>query len=338
MTNFNYRILVIGSGSIAKRHIANIKGLFQQAEVGCLSASGRTISTDETGAHRIYESIDEALQSNLAWAVVASPSTMHISHASCLLEKSIPVLIEKPLADSMHSIYTAWDTLAANEGLIEVAYCFRFMPSAIELKNLLEKRILGRIHSVLIDIGQYLPDWRPQTDYRNNVSARNELGGGVLLELSHELDYLTWMFGEFDTAYCVASTTGLLEVDVEDRVDAVLVRGDGLVANLHMDFLQRSPCRTCKIIGEYGSITWNLLNNNLTLSSSGVPEKVLYEDLNFERNNLFIDEVRRFVRVVEGELNPLVGLEQASYVIQLVQALKESSATGRSVDIGAFKL
>src|SRR5690606_29956228 len=106
---------------------------------------------------------------------------------------------EKPLSDSLESFARAGEVLLENSAKIEVAYNLRFMPSAIRLKELLTEQIVGRIHSVSIEVGQYLPDWRPATDYRKNVSACKKLGGGVLLELSHELDYLTWLFGEFDS-------------------------------------------------------------------------------------------------------------------------------------------
>jgi predicted dehydrogenase len=329
--------LVVGSGSIARRHIANIKALFSQARVVCVSSSGRLLSLEETGADIVYQSFEQALSAEPFLAIVASPAPFHVAQAAALLQAGIPVLIEKPLADSLASFADAGDVLHANSVKVEVAYNLRFMPSAIQLKTLLDKRVLGRIHRVTIDVGQYLPDWRPTTDYRENVSARKELGGGVLLELSHELDYLTWLFGTFDSAYCIAANSGALEIDVEDSAYAILSRKDGLVASLHMDFLQRAPVRTCKIVGDSGTLIWNLLLNSIALHTAQDGEKILFSDPDYNRNTMYLDELSRFVRVASGELKPEVDIHQALNTLRLIEALKHSSAIRQVVNIGDFK-
>lgn len=331
--------LVVGSGSIARRHIANIKALFDQVKVGCVSASGRLLSLGEVHADIVYQSFEQALSSKPELAIVASPAPFHIAQASALLQAGIPVLIEKPLSDSLQSFTAASDVLQINSARVEVAYNMRFMPSAIKLKALLGQQILGRIHRVSIDVGQYLPDWRPMTDYRENVSARRELGGGVLLELSHELDYLTWLFGEFDSAYCIASNSGALEIDVEDNASAILSRrSDGLVASLHMDFLQRAPTRTCKIVGDSGTMVWDLLRNSISVQSTNNGEEVLFSDPEYDRNTMYLDELSRFVRVAAGELEPKVNVDQALNTLRLVEALKYSSANQEVVNLGEFSL
>jgi predicted dehydrogenase len=328
--------LVVGSGSIARRHIANIKTLFSQANVGCVSASGRLLSLEEVGADTVYQSIEQALGAKPLLAIVASPAPFHVEQAAALLRAGVPVLIEKPLSDSLESFAGAGEVLLANSAKIEVAYNLRFMPSAIRLKALLDEQILGRIHSVSIEVGQYLPDWRPATDYRKNVSARKRLGGGVLLELSHELDYLTWLFGAFDSAYCVASNSGVLEIDVEDSAHAILRRKDGLVANLHMDFLQRAPTRICKIIGESGTLTWNLLRNSISLNAGQDAEKIVFNDPDYNRNDMYLDELSRFIKVATGELKPEVDIYQALDTLRLIEALKYSSRARQVVNIGDF--
>ena len=328
--------LVVGSGSIARRHIANIKALFSQATVGCVSASGRELTLEEVGADIVYSNIEEALSAEPMLAIVASPAPLHVDQAATLLRTGIPVLIEKPLSVSLETFASAGEVLLANSTKIEVAYNLRFMPSAIRLKALLDEKILGRIHSVSIEVGQYLPDWRPATDYRENVSARKELGGGVLLELSHELDYLTWLFGKFDSAYCVASNSGALDIDVEDSAHAILSREDGLVASLHLDFLQRVPTRICKIIGETGTLVWNLLHNSISLGRASDGEDILFSDPNYNRNDMYLEEISHFVKVAAGERMPHVSIYQALDTLRLIEALRHSSIIRRVVDIGDF--
>src|SRR5690606_29586470 len=175
---------------------------------------------------------------------------------------------------------------------------------------------IGRVMNVLIDVGQYLPDWRPQDDYRKGVSARRALGGGVLLELSHEFDYLRWIFGTFDTGFCHATTSGSLELDVEDRADVILTRSDGVVANVHMDFLQRHPRRTCKVIGEGGNLVWNPMTNSVTLETKAGEQK-LFADPEWDRNLMYMDLLRHFAKVARGEAEPLVGRGHAMATLRL---------------------
>ena len=190
------------------------------------------------------------------------------------------------------------------------------------------------MRSVSVEVGQYLPDWRPSSDYRKNVSAQRELGGGVLLELSHELDYLGWLLGGFETAFCIARNTGALEIDVEDTVDALLVRSDRLVVNVHMDFLQRAPVRTCKVVGQQGTLVWDILNNGIILRTGRDQSRVLFEDPDYDRNNMYLDQLRHFSRVAQGLAAPVIGLDDGLQTLCLIEAMRKSVATGQAVKIG----
>ncbi|MCU1733989.1 MULTISPECIES: Gfo/Idh/MocA family protein [unclassified Pseudomonas] len=337
MSQFS-RFLVIGSGSIAKRHIANLRQLFAPAQVACVSASGRELQVEDVGADVLrFASIQEALATKPDFAVIASPAPWHIEHASLLVAQGIPVLIEKPIADSLERLSGLRDLLIDRESIIDVAYNLRYMGSAVAFKALLDEGRVGAVRSVSVDVGQYLPDWRPASDYRKNVSARRALGGGVLLELSHELDYIGWLFGRFETAYCVARNSGALEVDVEDTVDALLVRNDGLVANVHMDFLQRAPVRTCKVVGQSGTLVWDILNNRISLHSAKDQQSVLFDDPSYDRNNMYMDQLRHFAKVAMGVTRPAVGIADALETLHLIEAMKRSAAAGQVVAIGGIQ-
>lgn len=329
------RYLVIGSGSIARRHIANLKRIFEACEVACVSASGRPLTEDETGATRVFDNLASAIDWKPTFGIVASPAPFHASNAAALLEHGIPVLIEKPLSDALEHFSGNAEVLSRHREWIEVGYNLRYLSSAVRFKELLDGGTVGRIHSVLIDMGQYLPDWRPGTDYRANVSARKELGGGVLLELSHEFDYLTWLFGKFDEAYCVISRSGMLEIDVEDKADIMFFRDDGMVAQLHMDFLQRKATRNCKVIGEHGNLVWDLIANSISLHT-GQATECLFDESHVDRNDMYINQLRRFALVAAGKATPLVGLDDALYTLKLIEALRHSSAERQPVSLREF--
>jgi predicted dehydrogenase len=192
------------------------------------------------------------------------------------------------------------------------------------------------VYSIAIDVGQYLPDWRPTSDYRQGVSAQSHLGGGVLLELSHDLDYLGWLFGPFDTAYCVTAHTGALDADVEDRADALLTRDDaGPVASVHLDFLQRALCRTLKVVGERGTLIWDLAANTIHWRDGAGAAQCLYEDKNYERNRMYLDQLTHFAQVARGEVQPMVGIDDALLTLRCVDALKRSAALQQAVRLEA---
>jgi predicted dehydrogenase len=328
--------LVVGSGSIARRHIANLKTLFPTATIGCLSASGKVLHALDMGADVFYPDLKEALEYAPRFAIIATPAPFHVQHAITLLNRNVPVLIEKPLTDCLKRFKWVENAFDTHQHRIEIAYNLRYMPSAIWVKNYLDQQVLGKIHAVMIDVGQYLPDWRPNTDYRQNVSANKTLGGGVLLELSHELDYLTWFFGDFDNVFCLTHNTGVLDIDVEDVADALITRSDGLRVNIHLDFLQHKAFRTCKMIGELGTMTWDLLANRLVVCLKSSPEEVVFDDPTYDKNAMYLEELSRFAKVASGELMPAITLQQGVKVLGLIEAMKYSSTIKQMVSIGDF--
>lgn len=330
--NMPNKALVVGSGSIARRHLANFRLLLPKAEVGCISASGRSLAEGETAATTQFQSMDEVMSWAPDLAVVASPAPLHIDHARQLLEAGIPVLIEKPLSDRLDRLHDVQPLLDRYRDRIEVAYNLRFLSSARKMKSLIDEACVGRVLGLHIEVGQYLPDWRPQADYRRQVSANKSLGGGVLLELSHEMDYLTWLFGRFDQVFCIASNSGQLEIDVEDRADILLSR-DGLTAHMHLDFLQRRAKRGCKVIGSTGTIYWDLIANRITRDGPDGESDLLFSDPTADRNDMYVELLRGFIDVAAGRTAPRITLDEGLLTLDMVEAMRESAATGRQVSL-----
>jgi predicted dehydrogenase len=324
------KCLVVGSGSIACRHIGILRHLLPTAEVACVSASGRPLSADETTATHRLASLSDAIAWRPDLAVIASPAPFHPVHAAAFLDVGAAVLIEKPLADSCARFDELAARFSAHRDRIEVAYNLRYLPALFELKKQIDREVIGHLHSIRIEVGHYLPDWRPHIDYRRNVSANKVLGGGVLLELSHELDYLLWIFGNFDTAYCIASNSGQLEVDVEDRVDIMLSRADGVVAQLHMDFLQRQVTRQCKVVGETGTLHLDLATNSLRVFRPG-NEEILFSEPRDDRNLMYIEQMRGFIELATGQRAPRITLDEGIAVLTLIDSLRQSASTGLPV-------
>jgi len=318
--------LVIGTGNIAKRHIANLRKLHQKGVIGCVSSSGRYLTSKDVDVDVIFKDKSEARKNSPRMAIIASPSSFHLQDAGMFLAQDIPVLIEKPITDSINKLSSFKKTLQLKKDLIEIGYNYRYSCSLIKFKEIIqEKNLLGDLFSVHIEVGQYLPQWRADKDYTRSVSANKNLGGGALLELSHELDYLLWIFGDFESVYCRATNSGKLKIDVEDLVDALLVNETGLVVHFHSDFLQRNPTRYCKVKGEKGTLTLNLLNSSIIFEDNEGREKIIFCELNYDKNKMYLDMMKRFYKLAKGDLKPLITVEEATKVVSLVESMKLSS-------------
>ncbi|GGD72535.1 Gfo/Idh/MocA family protein [Lacimicrobium alkaliphilum] len=325
--------VVVGSGSIGRRHMTNLRTLFPEAIVGCVSASGRPLSADECGAHRVIPDIESAVTARPRFAVIASPAPFHLKQALPFLKAGIPTLIEKPLCSSLTELKEYSALLVQYQHLIEIGYNLRYLPCAVQFKSLLDQQHIGPLHHVRIEVGQYLPDWRPGIDYRAQVSAQRHLGGGALLELSHELDYLLWIFGSFTEVSAISQNSGTLGINVEDSVDAMLYRADGPVVSLHLDLLQRTPTRYCTVTGEKGKLHCEFLANRLIFTdASGKSHDVHVHD-DYQPNSMYLDEIKRFDKRASSQLPPKVSLEQAINIMMLIEAIRLSSEQKRVIRV-----
>src|SRR5699024_8419493 len=181
-----------------------------------------------------------------------------------------------------------------------VGYCLRYMPVIQALKDIIHTGSMGKIYNVYCETGQYLPDWRPTKNYRYSVSANKSLGGGALLELSHEIDYLHYLLGDLKPISAILRSSEELKLEVEDLADVLALTSENSVVNIHLDFLQKTPRRIIRIITENGSMDCDLISNSLKINRCG-EEYVVYEDNSYDRNQMYLDMLINFKRLVDGE-------------------------------------
>lgn len=315
-------IAVIGLGNIATRHRRNLKLLFPQAKLIVMSASGRIPKDPVSDSDHIAESIDEIIQWQVQFAIIASPAPFHAQHAIPLIKAGIPVLIEKPVSVTQKDAQTLIDTEAECQTPVAVGYCLRYLPSAQQARQMLEEGVIGTLYNAFIEIGQYLPDWRPVKDYRETVSAKTELGGGVLLELSHELDYAQWILGSLIPRHVILRSSEELGLEVEDNADLLMTTLKGAVVNIHLDFLQRKAHRKCRFIGSKGCVEWDLIQNELVLITTKEPQ-VIYSAPEWDKNQMYLDMVTDFIRKINGQPNQCITLQEAEKTVGLIVEMKK---------------
>ena len=318
------RYCVIGMGSIARRHIKNLRELHADSEILAVSASGANTQCPD-GADRVVD-LNTALKASVQYAVVASPAPFHASCALAFLETGVPVLIEKPLTAQLAEATDFFaKTKAPNMPTVRVGYCLRFLSTACIVRDILASSRLGDLLNVSCFVGQYLPDWRPDTDYRQSVSGNATLGGGATLELSHELDLLNWFIDGLDVAHSWLRKQMLLALDVEECADLVLTSKLGCHINLHMDFWQREPRRDMEFIGSKGNMRWDLMANTVAITHPGVSTEIL-NGTEKQRGDIYIAMLRAFEAQISGSIKSmdarLATVEQALLVIRQIDKAK----------------
>lgn len=310
---------IVGLGNISLRHRRNIRALFPGVTIYLVSSSGRELPDDLLlDGEAMLASIEELVTQEPNFVVVCSPATFHNAHAVPLLQAGIPTLIEKPVAATVEECEAI--IAAAKEGGAKAAvgYCLRFMPALDVVRDVLARGSLGEIVTVSSHCGQYLPDWRPAVDFRSTASARKELGGGALLELSHELDYLDLIFGNLSPRFAWLRHSLNLKLEVEDMVDLVLEGEHGVPVYVHLNFIEKPPARSFKIIAEKGSLSWDLLENVVSIRSRD-DEKTIFSDPGWDKNQMYLGMIGAFAA---GDFNRLATLDSARRTVQLIEQLK----------------
>jgi predicted dehydrogenase len=328
------RILIIGSGSIGRRHLRLARKLFPSALIAILKHNISSNNANE--ANHVFYNLDDSLAFSPQIAVIAGPATFHLSDAIRLAKAGIHLLIEKPLSVNKKGVQDLLDICKKMNVVLLVGYNLRFLDSLRKFKSLLDKKIIGNLWSVRCEVGQYLPYWRPESDYKKSVSASQNLGGGVLLELSHEIDYLCWIFGKVNWVQAILSHQSNLEVDVEDTAHLIIgfVSNNSnkqLIASLNLDFIRHDSVRNCVVIGEFGTLRWDGISETIDL---WLADKKVWHVLYSKKtipDESYISEWKNFICSIKNHDKPYVSGEEGLEVLRIIDAARLSSETRRQV-------
>lgn len=331
------KILVVGFGSIGKRHIKNIGDYFPNIIIGLLRhAKNNDSEVPAYGVKSCFSTIEEALLFEPDAAIIANPSSFHVDTAMYLADAGVHLLIEKPISNSLDGVKTLIKLCSQNDVKLMTGYNLRFLPSLNKLFNLLNENAVGELYSVHIEAGQYLPNWRPDIDYKNTVSSQKSLGGGVLLELSHELNYAQWLFGDIEWVKATLLNQSNLEVDVEDSAHLQLgvnnrLNSKQLIVTMNIDFIRHNASRKCHVVGERGSLIWDHTLGTIEIFSPESQEwNVIYSDLN-DPNFTYEKEIENFISSIELNNFPKISGEEGLNTLLVVEAARQSNSSGSCV-------
>ena len=330
------RVLVVGLGSIGKLHLRLARECLPHADIRVLRREDGVVPPEQGNGG--FSRMDQAIAFRPQMAVIANPAPFHLSAAHSLADAGVHLMVEKPLSIAAEGVQRLIESCRSRELVLLTGYNLRFLPSLQRFRDLLKQNVIGKVLSVRCEIGQYLPSWRPGVDYRQGVSARHDLGGGALLELSHELDYLRWIFGEVDWVSACLSRQSRLEIDVEDTVHLMMgfapeADSHQLIGTLSMDLVRHDTTRLCTTIGELGSLRWDGLTGTVELFEAGAKNWRELFRYQHQREDSYRAQWENFLACVEGKSKPFVSGEDGFKVMQIIDAVRQASGTGGRIVI-----
>lgn len=318
MMQKDFKIIIIGFGSIGQRHYQNLLKLGYK-NVYVYDINKKKIAKKTKTINKLNP---KELRTFRA-ALICTPPSSHIDIALKIAEERIAIFIEKPLSSNLKNIQVLTNKVKKYRIPVMLGYNLNFHPQFLEIQKILKNNTLGQIWGVRAEFGHYLPDWHPQEDYRQGYNAQKRLGGGIILDDIHEIDYLYKLFGPVKKVFVFAEKVSNLEIETEDYAEIVLWFKNGIIGQVHMDYLQREYSRNLKIIGEKGTVTWDLKKNQLNRSQLK----------NFDFNQTYLEEIKHFLDCLQNKKNPQPDLKRGSQTLKTALAIKKSAKLQKVVDL-----
>ena len=325
------KFLIAGLGSIGRRHFRNLKAL-GETDIILLRSHHATLPEDELEGFSVETDLREALKKHNPEAViVANPTALHLDIAVPAAEAGCSILMEKPISHNLDHLNELETALKRGGGRFLTGFQFRYHPTIQKASKLLEDGEIGKPLSFHYQWGEYLPNWHPWEDFKQGYAARADLGGGVILTLTHALDTVRMLLGEAHSTWAYTSSLNL-GLDVEDSAEIGLKMRNGAIGSVHIDYNQQPPSHRWEIVGTKGTMRWDNSTGMLEMFSAVKNVWERYQPPEgFQRNDLFIEEMKHFISVVQNREEPVCNLRDGRRALELALAAQQSAKTEKIV-------
>ncbi|MCC9071733.1 Gfo/Idh/MocA family oxidoreductase [Flavobacterium sp. F-65] len=302
------KILIIGLGSIAKKHVSALKSMNINIAIYALRSNPN--SQTEEGIENVYDI--ENLDFSFDFAIISNPTHLHFDFIEKLAKLYIPLFIEKPAVHRLQNIDKLIDFVEMKQVVTYVACNLRFHPCIEFLKNKLNKESL-KINEVNVYCGSYLPDWRPNVDFKKVYSANVSMGGGVHLDLFHELDYVSWLFGMPNKSSSTLRNVSSLNIDAIDYANYIL-EYDTFTANVVLNYYRKKSKRVIELVCDNEILEVDLINSCITNDS----KEIIFEATNFDVKNTYSYQLNYFINCLKENILPMNGLRESIEILKIV--------------------
>ena len=333
------RVAVLGFGSSGQRHATLLRDRFPEDEIVVFSSRSHAESP-----FLMTSSLKDIAKFGPEVAVIAGVATERLAMVQALPDGLRGIMVEKPLADTFAKGLEIADCAARKAKFARVGYNLRFSPSIREFKSRIDRGDLGEVLSIRVETGQFLPDWRPGRDYRATASAQKALGGGALLELSHEIDYVRWIFGEIEWVSAWMGKSSGLDIDVEDTASLIVgfassERTANKVGQMSLDLVRRDRTRSLTAVCALGSLRWDGISSTVEehIAAAGNWQQVFVEKPG--SSSTYERQWDGFFSALEGYADEAATLLDGLAALQVVDAAKKSNdLAGARVNIEPLEL
>lgn len=325
-----HRILIVGYGSAGKRYHKIINKNFPSIEL-------KIFSLNKKNKKKIFlKKRIEIKKFKPQLTIICIPASKRVKIIKFLIELKSHLLIEKPLASNFSEAKKIVGFIRKGESIVKVGYNLRFLNSLKALNNFIKSKKLGKIYFADIFAGQNLIQWRKNSNYKHTVSAQKNLGGGVLLELSHEIDYANWIFGDFNKIFCKVFKASNLKINVEDTAKILLFSKNKYTISINIDFCRSDKIRKCFVVGKNGSLIWDGLKNKLIFFNLLKKKWVnVFFNINDISDTYFL-QLKEMIRLCDSNKkikSNLASLSNAYQTVKLIDSARDSSKFLRAVNI-----
>ena len=317
------KFLIAGLGSIGRRHLKNLLELGQK-DIVLYRTRQSTLGDEDLQGFPVELDIQKALSHKPDAVIISNPTALHMDVAVPAAEIGCALFIEKPLASTPDDLLQLEKILEEKGNIVFSAFQLRFNPGLRKIDQMLSNGLLGRLISFECYWGEYLPDWHPWEDYRKSYAANHTLGGGVVRTLCHPFDYLRWLFGDPSGLFAVTGKASTLELDVEDFAEVIINFKNGVTGHLHLDYYRRPPRHDLEITCSEGVLFWDHASSNVKVLRADKSEETFAAPEGYERNQMFLDEIRHFINLVEGKEQKICDFSDGKKALQIAMSVLHS--------------
>ena len=317
------KVLIVGYGSIGKRHVNNLLKESNFKIIICTKQKNLKFRNKRVTA---YNSLEQCLEEKPSIGFVTNETSLHLQTAIKLAKNNLDLFLEKPLSNSKKNVDKLKKIVKEKKLIVQMGCQFRFHKCIEKIYQLILQKKIGRIISVQVENNSYLPDWHPNEDYSKSYAAKEKLGGGIVLTQIHELDYLYWFFGKPKSIFSITGKFSNLKLSVDDFSSSIIEFKHKIIAEVHLDFFQGPEFRSCKIKGTNGVLYWNSdLNQVKIFNNKKRKWEIILKVDNFQRNQMYIDEIKNFIKCVEKRKKTINDLDDGIITMNMALDIKKSA-------------
>ena len=324
---------MVGTGSIGRRHIANLLKL----GVNVFAYSYRNLNNADLPFGNKITLVNDWLNKlrDVDAVIIANSTELHLQVALAAAKLKKAIFIEKPLSNSLNKIKKIESLLRKNKIVLESGFNLRTHPNLIWIKKNIDKGTCGEIMYFKASVGQRLSDWRPKSDYRKSYSAFREKGGGVILDLIHELDLISWLGGKVVEVVSMTRHIPLLEIQTEAIAQILLRLDSGILAQIHLDYIRPMYSRTLEVVGNKQVLSWNYLQGKVTSEKTKYRENIAHRvSKSFNRNWMFLTHMKYFLhRIITPDTPALSSFSDGVSALRIAMACHKSFKEKRIIKL-----